>query len=510
MSGASGGDGYDAYVGRIARGAGISSVGQGVGRMANYALQVALARMYGPALLGLYVLGATVAAVASVLAQFGLDNGVVRYVARHRSDGDEGRVRGTIMLSLATTFFLGIALASVVFFGAGFLAVGVFGDARLEGVFRVFAVSVPFLAVMSVALWATQGFQTVKYATYVREMIQPLANLALVVVFYVAAAGILGAAFAYLLSMAVGAALSLFYLRRIFPRILDRQTPAKFEGRELFSSSAPMLVVNVMDNMNVWAAVAILGLFASAGDVGVYNAAARTAGLSMLILAAFKGIFSPMISELHRRGESYRLGSLYKDVTLWTFTGSLVAFCLTALLARDIMAVFGEEFIPGWPALVVIAVAQLFNSSVGLTNSALAMTGHQKIVMAATLVSAAALVAASLVLVPLYGLMGAAVATSASVVFANTMTLLAVRSRLGFWPYSWGYLKPIAAGAVAALAVYAAEVVVSPTVGVSSIAALTPIFVAAFGATLVALGLGPGEKRLLASLWETARRVFRA
>lgn len=358
--------------------------------MAGYASQVALARMYGPVYLGLYVLGGTAVAVASVLSQFGMDNGVVRYVARHRVDGDTARMRRTILLSLAATFALSLILAGFMFFGAGFLAGEVFDEPRLENILRVFSVSLPFLVVMSMALLATQGFQTVKYATYVQQILQPLINLALIVVFYLIAAQILGAVAAYVLSMVVSAAFSLYFLRRIFPEVLDSRTPSKFEGRALFEASAPMLVVNFMDNLNVWAAVTVLGVFATAAEVGIYNAAARTAALSRLVLVAFKGIFSPMISELHGRGQGDELARLYKDVTRWTFTGSLAIFLLTVLLAKDIMAVFGEEFISGWPALVMISAAQLFNASVGLTNSALAMTGYQKTVMLATLSSAAA------------------------------------------------------------------------------------------------------------------------
>jgi O-antigen/teichoic acid export membrane protein len=47
----------------------------------------------------------------------------------------------------------------------------------------------------------------------------------------------------------------------------------------------------------------------------------------------------------------------------------------TAFLAKDVLAVFGREFVPGWPVMVVIAAAQLFSSSVGLAGRVLAMTG---------------------------------------------------------------------------------------------------------------------------------------
>lgn len=505
----SGEDRYEAYVGRLARGAGVSSVGQGIGRAGGYATQVVLARMLGPAALGLYVLGTTVVAVANILAQFGMDSGVVRYVAHHRAEGDVARVRGTILLALGATFLSSVALGGAMFFGAGFLAGEVFGKPRLEGVLEAFSVSVPFLTVMSMALWATQGFQTVKYATYVQQIFYPLANLLFVVALYFVTAQVLGAVFAFVISTALGSFLALYSLARVFPGILDRRTPPKFEGRALFGASGPMLVVSFMDNLNIWAAVTVLGVFATAGEVGVYNAAARTAALSTLVLLAFRGIFTPMVSELHGGGRREEMARLYRDVSAWIFTGSLAVFLLTALLSRDVMAIFGEEFMPGWPAVVVIASAQLFNASVGLTNSALAMTGHQKTVMFATIASAAALVAGSLALVPAYGVMGAAAATAISITLVNTITLFALRVRLGFWAYSRRYAKPMLAGLLAAAALVAARYILAPSVGAPAIILLSPLFLVAFGAALVALRLSPGDRRLLASLYSAARRVFR-
>ncbi|MGH3148636.1 MAG: oligosaccharide flippase family protein, partial [Rubrobacter sp.] len=104
-------EGYDTRVERVARGVGVSSAGQGVGRLLGYTTHAAVAWMHGPAQLGFYALGITVVQVASILSQLGMDNGVVRYVAHHGAWGDTARVRGTILQSLAVTLALSLALS---------------------------------------------------------------------------------------------------------------------------------------------------------------------------------------------------------------------------------------------------------------------------------------------------------------------------------------------------------------------------------------------------------------
>jgi O-antigen/teichoic acid export membrane protein len=270
-----------------------------------------------------------------------------------------------------------------------------------------------------------------------------------------------------------------------------------------------MIVANVTQHANLWIAVAVLGVFEPVPVVGIYNVAARTAALPALILVAFGGIFSPLASSLYRQGRRRELGRLYDGVSRWSFTGALAFFLLTTLLARDIMRVFGEEFVSRWPVIVLIAAAQLFNSSVGPTARLLAMTGHQKVVMVSTAGSAVAALALSLLLVPTYGILGAAAATATALVLANVATLFFVRRRLGYWPYGRRYVKPLVAGVATAGATYAIRPALPGWEGLPALLIFAPLALAVFFAVLCSLGLSPGDRRFLTSFQEAVRRALR-
>jgi len=468
-----------------------------------------MAWLYGPAQLGFYVLGITLVQMTNLVSQLGMDNGVVRYVAHYAAEGDVRRVRGTVIQALLVTFGLSVALSGLLFFGAGFLADKVFGKPFLETIFAAFSVSVPFFTIMSMALWATQGFQTVKYATYVQYVVRPLINLALIVVFYLFGVQVLGAVAAYILSMALGAILALYYLKRVFPGLLNSEIRPKFESRALLAASAPMTVVSLTQQITPWIAVLVLGAFDTVWAVGIYDVGARTANLSTLVLFAFIGIFSPMVSNLYSRGQVQDLAYLYKDVSYWAFTGALVFFLTTALLAQDIMVVFGADFASGWPVVVIIAASQLFSSSVGPTARVLVMTGHQRIVVFSALGSAAAAMVLNLLLVPAFGIFGAAVATAAAVILANAVTLAFVHRLLGFWPYSTRYAKPAIAGLLAAASAYLVRLALPAYTGGAALLIFVPLFLAVFVALLVRLGLSPSDRQFLASFLAAVRRNLR-
>jgi len=260
-----------------------------------------------------------------------------------------------------------------------------------------------------------------------------------------------------------------------------------------------MIVANVTQYSNLWTAVVVLGVFEPVPTVGVYSAAARTAALSSLVLISFSGVFSPLAAGLYRQNRLGDLGRLYSDVSRWAFTGALALFLVTALLSRDVMLFFGREFAHGWPVVVVISAAQLFNSSVGPTARLLAMTGYQKAVMVSTAGSAVAAVALNLLLVPRFGVGGAAAATAAALVLSNGSSLFFVRGRLGFWPYGPGYAKPLLAGLLAAVLTLGIRALLPAVEGLPALLLYAPLILVLFAGTLVSLGLYPSDRRFLAS-----------
>lgn len=500
---------YGTYVGRIARGAGISTVGLAINRVLRFATQLALARMYGPTQLGFYALGATVFTLVASLAQFGMDQGLVRYVAEHRARGDVSSVRGTILFGLSITFLCSLAFACSMFLGAGFLADKVFGKPFLELVFKAFSVAIPPYIVMSMALVATQGFQTMKPSSYVQQILQPLVSFGLIVVFYLLGAQITGAVTAFVISMFIGAAISLPYLNLIFPKLLDRATSPRSKPLEILSVSVPMGVVNLTRYINAWGAVTVVGILATAADVGIYNTAARTGMLQGLILVAFSGIFNPIISDLYSRGLLHDLGSMYQDVCRWIFIGSLAIFLPTVFLAKEVMAVFGTQFVRGWPILILIAGAQLFSSSVGPTNRILAMTGNQKILMLVLIGSTVVSLGGSVVLIPLYGAMGAGLATAVGIALYNAIAVVIVYWLLGVWPYTHLYLKPLVAGSLSVAVVLILKLVVPLPNAVLAILVLGSVFLLMFVPLMFALGLNASDRYFLKSVWEAVSRTVR-
>ena len=507
-------DAEDSYVAKVARGAGISTAGQGVGRVLGFLTKAAISQLFGVAAFGFYSLGEAAVNLAHIISRFGMENGVVRYVAHYRTHGDTARVRGTIIQALVVSFVVSLVLSLVMFFGAGFMADWYYKAEEMQTVLRAFAVTLPFFTFMMMVLWATQGFQTVTYAAYVQQMMRPAIYLVLLPVFYFVGAGLVGVISAYGLSMLLGSVVAVYFLHRLFTPLLDRKVEPKYETKALFSVSVPMAVTTGAQYLNTWSAIWVLGFFAAGAPVGIFQAAARTATLSTIVRFAFSGIFSPIISSLHAQEDRERLGVLYKDISRWVFTGAFAIFLVILLLGEDVLVLsFGERAATGALALVVVAFAQLFSASVGPTPRMLAMTDNQNVVMVATAVAALTGLAVSIVLIwsstsTEQRILGAAIGMASGIVTENTATLIAVRLRLGFWPYNLAWIKPLAAGLISAAVAYALALVLSLP-ALLALAVVGGAFGISYLALLLFFGLSDTDKEFLKAFWDVAQRQLR-
>jgi O-antigen/teichoic acid export membrane protein len=510
----------DTYVAKVARGAGISTAGQGVGRVIGYGTQVAIARLLGAQFYGFYTAGVALINGLQILSRFGMENGVVRYVAHYREHQDASRVRGTIVMALLFPIALSVVLSAVLFFGAGFLADSGWlkeNGATMVGVLRGFAFVLPFFVFMSMTAWATQGFQTVTYAAYIQQLIRPGLFLVFVGVCYVLGAKIFGVIAAYALAMFLAGLVGLYYLRKLFPDLFDRRAQTTFETKALFGVSIPMSITQGAQYLNNFSAILILGVFAAGAPVGIFNAAARTATFLTAVRFAFSGIFSPIISGLHARQDTEEMGRLYKDVSRWIFTGAFALFLVIVVFGPEVMGIFGEAFGAGVTALVIVAVAQLYSSSVGPAPRMLAMTDNQNFAMIATSVAAITGVIVSFILIPRFEVLGAAIGMATAIIVENTGTMSAVKWRLGYWPVNVMWLKPLTAGAISGTVTYLLKVTLPldamfgflpVPVSVPTIMLLGGFLGVLFFGLLWLFGFSETDKEFLGTFWNAAQRAI--
>jgi O-antigen/teichoic acid export membrane protein len=447
--------GIEAELQSVARGAGLALFGRVVGNALRYGSYLAIARLLGAEGFGLYALGLAVYQLMEVGASMGLPQGSVRYVSMYLRGGDVRKLKGVLQDGWRLALGMGFVFGLILVLAAPSLAWGVFHDPPLVDVLRVFALGLPFGAAAYVIAMATTGFHTTRHLVILRELFQPFAFLIGVIgLTYLSGVGLVGTVVAWSLAALLTFLLSLRVLKGIHPAMTERSIPSLPQRWTLLRFSWPLWLAGLSGFALLWTDTLLLGYFREADEVGIYRAAAQTALLLILPLTALNAIFSPKIAALYYGGEREKLARLFKATAYWSFSLTLPGFLLLLLAGREVLRLFGEEFVLGLGPLGVLAAAQLVNASTGSVGFALIMTGRSLPYLLGDLVLVGLNLLLNLLLIPRWGLLGAAVATGISLAGVNLVRLLQVYRLLGFHPYDRSYVKSAVAGGAAGLAVW--------------------------------------------------------
>lgn len=489
---------------RLALGAGIAMGGTMVGRGLSVLGQIALARLLGPEAFGLYALGWTIYRIVGRVGPLGLEQGTVRYAPRYRST-DPSRMKGLLLQSLGISLLSGLAMASAFFLCAPWLAEGVFNKPELTSVIRWFSPAFLLVPVLKVAVAATRVSQRMKYAVYAEHLVLPAVNLLFILAFFFLGWGLLGAVAALWLSVGTALILALYYVKSLFPKVLSGQVASIRISREVLTFSLVASFAGVFAAVSSWVDRLLVGYFQPAADLGVYQAVSQFSILFAAIIGAFNTIFSPMIADLHQRGEMEQLNELFKVSTKWGLYTSLPIFVVICLAPRDVvLALFGAEYASGALPLVILACAQLVNVGSGSVGLMMVMTGNQKRWLWISGSAFLSTVVLGCLLIPRFGLIGAALATTFSLSVLFFWGLFQVKRRLGIWPYDRRYLKGLLATALTAMALLLlrwADI----DFAVLNVALGLVIAHAVFVLTLVVLGLDTEDKEIAQSVWARFR-----
>ncbi|HET7307467.1 MAG TPA: flippase [Gammaproteobacteria bacterium] len=235
-----------------------------------------------------------------------------------------------------------------------------------------------------------------------------------------------------LISATTGAALLPLLINELQ---LRRAAPKTDQDRPIVSvrASLPFVWLGGLYLINNRADLIMLGALSGAHDAGIYAVSARAAELVTFFLAASNMVIAPRIARLHQDQQQKQLQRLVTASSRRVLAVSIPIALLFILAARPLLEyLYGTSYSEGATALQILASAQLFNVAVGPTGTILNMTGHERLCALGVGLSVTLNIALNGILIPYYGIEGAAIATGASLILWNLLLWYMIRRYLSF------------------------------------------------------------------------------
>lgn len=389
--------------------------------------QVVLARLLGVDEYGIYAYALSWLTVLAMLGAVGVDHSTLRFVGQYKGREDWILLRGFLRWSFGSAFIVSIVTTVVAV--SVLIAIGPSLSPSHKSTYLVACLLIPIMVQLQIGSGTIRAFRKIARAQIPADLVRPILIVALLGVTYwaldreVLATTAMGATLA---ASAVALGVIIFFLRSIVRESVPRAR-AEYRSFEWLAVSFPLLILNGSYLLLSQTDILMIGALLDTTEAGIYSAASRLAMLLPLGLATVNAIAAPMIAEFHATNDRRKLQRTL-TVAAWCALGLAFPLAVVILFAGDwLLALYGQEFRAAYFALLILAGGQVVNTITGPVGFVMTMTGHQKQAMTILILMIPANLLLNSLLIPEFGIEGAAVATAATTVTHNLLMLAYVR-----------------------------------------------------------------------------------
>jgi O-antigen/teichoic acid export membrane protein len=204
-----------------------------------------------------------------------------------------------------------------------------------------------------------------------------------------------------------------------------------FTRKKLISTSLPMLVTTVASFILGNIGLFFLEMFTTTERVGVFSIAFKISLVAGMILMVINTIAAPKFSEMYWSNEFDKLQKVLFFTSKLNFIFSFIPATIIIIFSKQILSIFGDEFVQGQMILIILTIEQFINASTGSAGLLLNMAGQQSIAQKIIVFTLIISVALNITLIPLYGMYGASLCILASSVFMRLSNVYYVKKKLG-------------------------------------------------------------------------------
>lgn len=400
----------------------------------SYAFILIISRNYGAASTGAFTLATTIAILFSLVGRLGLDMALLRFVAeylsRNREDLAQQIFKKALRLIIPCTFILSIIL----FFSSETIAGHLFKKPRLATAFQVISIAVLPMALLLTQSEVLRARKRNFSFSFYQTIAIPLFSILIIAVLRRFTRDAVVPTVSYALAAVVGAALALFLGNNGFSRSAP-SPPEQMRSADLLHVSLPMMVSNTLIFIMFWIDTIVIGVFRPEAEVGVYSVALRVVTLSNIILFSIAGVAAPKLVEYHAKNDKRSFERIVGMSARINFWASLPIFGVFAIAPMFLMRLFGGDFEHGALVLLILAAGQFINTVSGPAGLILQMTGNERVFQKIVIGTIALNAALDIILIPSYGISGAALASTVGMFFWNAAAVFSVKSIHGIWTF---------------------------------------------------------------------------
>lgn len=389
-----------------------------------------LSGYFGPEVFGVYTIVITILTLVKMFSPLGTELGTVYFGARFRKNDEPAKLKGLIVASMGLSI-----LSSIVCMGMLWIAAPYVTDYYQE--VRFVSTALLFWTPLHTLVGLLRAHKDMKGNAIVYQISLPLVLVTGSILVVLFQWDLYAALTAYIASVAFPIIIGIHRGWKHFGHLFkDPELPAIKDLSGLLKYSIPMAFSQFVFRLNAWMDILMLEwLTQTSSEVGIYRIAVSLALISTLPINAIITIFNPIIVELVQVQNFERLNGLLKLVTKWLLLFNLPILMVFYMIPDVVLAFFDDAYLASQHPLIILIAGQLIWSACSIAMRLIPMSGYAMLNLANGIVAAIVNMSLNYWLIPQYGNLGAAIATSTTLIVWSTWRLVEAKWLLKCFPF---------------------------------------------------------------------------
>lgn len=425
-------------------------IGNIIGQFIGFISVIIFARLLGSEIYGFYVYMVSFLSFFVILPNLGMNKGLISFLSRSTLTIEEKKSILTFSLLVSSFISIFVIVVSIIF--REVIATHLLSDSAYISLFLIMLPSIILTSINGLLLGALRAIRKIKEIIIMSNIVRHFIMIIVTVIFVLLnQRNYLAIVVGFYLSTLLT---STYYFIKLKKYNLIGKLKSKYDNKKILFFSIPLLfsgiVSIIMQNIDKY----MIGYLVGVSEVAIYKIALQFGTVSIIALNSVNTIFAPMISTLYHDDKIHDLKNLYSLTTKWITIINLMIFGMIVVFSKDIMNIAGKEFIYGGAALIIISLGQIINSSVGSVANINVMTGKPRYDLISGLISMAINIILNYLLIPNYGINGAAFATAVSLGIKNIINFILMYKRLKIHPYDKSFVRLFGVSIISIISIY--------------------------------------------------------
>ncbi len=377
----------------------------------NLINQIIFARIIGAGGVGEVLLALSVIKVSSQFAKFGIEETMMRFIPVYLDQQDRSRLKGTIYFALGFSLITSILFVLLIVLLSKFISINIFHSDMLERLLPVVAFSLPAVVIRDIVGGIMKGYKDAYRALLPEAVISPIFRIMIFLVLTLKGITPMYAIIAFVLGEMIAVAVS---IRFLLSKVSDiGESGIRCDIKRILGVAYSVIFASVSLFLYTQTDLWVLGYFKEKDVVGVYGITAKMVLLVYFPMFAFASIVPSLFSSSYALGDHKELKRVTRQSSRWILSMAMPIVLGLFLEGRFVLRYFyGAEFEGGYIVLVILTIGHLINTSTGLVGLFLQMTGKHRFYMRINIFYGLLNLILNIILVPSYGMIGAAISTA--------------------------------------------------------------------------------------------------